>query len=159
YGIKNVTMVSEGNYGVPILISGKANAIDGAAGGELTDSQQREHKKATFFVYDQAHGIPDFYWFIIDANGNWLKTHNAAAHKCVAVMECANKWSAEPPDQAAAIYYKRNIAAGSEQLAEQGWKDIVSLETSPFVPNKPLGYMDPSIWSSYVHFLTTAKFL
>jgi putative hydroxymethylpyrimidine transport system substrate-binding protein len=159
YGIKNATMVSEGNYGVPILLAGKANAIDGAAGGELTDSQLREHKKATFFVYDAAHGIPDFYWFIIDANGNWLKSHTAAAHKFVAVMECATKWSAENPTQAAAIYYKRNIAAGSEQLAVQGWKDIVSLETSPFVAGKPLGYMAPGIWSSYVQFLSKAKFL
>ncbi|MCU1492049.1 MAG: transporter substrate-binding protein [Acidimicrobiaceae bacterium] len=159
YGIKNVQMVSEGNYGVPILLAGKANAIDGAAGGELTDSQIRQHKKATFFVYNQANGIPNFYWFIIDANGSWLKKHSAAAKKFVAVMECATKWSAANPAQAAAIYYKTNLAAGSEQLALQGWKDIVGLETKPFVANKPTGYMDPSIWTSYLHFLTKAKFL
>jgi len=159
YGIKNVKMVSEGNYGVPILLAGKADAIDGAAGGELTDSQLREHKHATFFVYDQAHGIPSFYWFIIDANGAWLKTHAAAAHKFVAVMECATKWSADHPSEAAAIYYQRNIAAGSQQLALQGWKDIVSLESSPYVAGKPLGYMDPGIWSSYLQFLNKAKFL
>jgi putative hydroxymethylpyrimidine transport system substrate-binding protein len=159
YGIKNVTMVSEGNYGVPILLAGKANAIDGAAGGELTDSQLRQHKKATFFVYNAAHGIPNFYWFIIDANGSWLKAHATAARKFVAVMECATKWSAQNPAQAAAIYYKRNIAAGSQQLALQGWKDIVSLESSPYVAGKPLGYMDPGIWSSYAQFLSKAKFL
>lgn len=159
YGIKNVTMVSEGNYGVPILLAGKADAIDGAAGGELTDSQLREHKNAKFFVYDAAHGIPSFYWFIIDANGSWLKTHATAARKFVSVMECATKWSTEHPAQAAAIYYQRNIGAGTEQLAQQGLKDILSLESSPYVPGKQLGYMDPAIWSGYLQFLNKAKFL
>ncbi len=154
-----VKIVNEGAYGVPLIVSGKVDAIDGAAGGELDDANSRLHKTATFFPYDQSNGITPYYWFLVVGNRDWIAKHPVAAKAFTQVMLRAMAWSRTNPDAAAAIFAKRNPTATTPALANHGWKTILKLTAQPFEAGKPLGYMDPAIWQSAEKFLLGQKFL
>lgn len=161
YGIDQgkVKKVSEGSYGVPLIVAGKVDAADGAAGGEVTDAELKSGKKAKFWVYQPENGIPKFYWFVIAANAEWAQKNPEAAKKFVAVLLRAQKWSETNPDEAAKIFAKRNPKATSEEAAVAGWADVLRYTKGRFVKDKPAGWMDPAIWQSYEQFLVGAKYL
>jgi putative hydroxymethylpyrimidine transport system substrate-binding protein len=161
YGIdtSKVKKVSEGNYGVPLIVANKVNAIDAAAPSELVDAELQAHKNARFWVYLKQNGIPDFYWFIIAGNQGWVQKNPAAAKAFVDVTMKAVKWSFQHQKEAVNIFvqtYKKDI---SPQLAKAAWAQIVKYDSTRFLPNKPPGWMDPKIWSSYQQFLLSKKFL
>lgn len=161
YGVdrSKVQMAPEGSYGVPIIVAGKVDAIDGAAGGELDDANTRLKKEAHFWVYQPGNGIPPFYWFVIAANGSWVKAHPAAARAFVNVTLRALRWSEANPKAAADIFAQRNPQAATPALAERSWASILKYADTPWVSGKPLGYMDPAIWNSYAQYLEAQKFL
>jgi putative hydroxymethylpyrimidine transport system substrate-binding protein len=154
-----VNKVSEGDYGVPLILSGKADAIDAAAGGELADAELRKGEKAPFWVYQEKNGIPNFYWFVIAANGTFAKENPEATRKFVEVTMRALKWSEQHPEQAADIFAKRNPEATSKELARKGWPQMLDYSGGRFIEGKPAGYMDPAIWRDYAQFLEQQKFL
>ena len=161
YGIDThkVKKVSEGNYGVPLIVSKKVDAIDAAAPSELVDAQLQAKKKARFWVYLKQNGIPDFYWFIIAANSDWAQKNPDAARRFVAVTMKAVKWSFGHQKEAVNIFvntYKKDV---SPQLAADAWKQIVRYDSTRFQPSRPAGWMDPAIWRSYQRFLVSKKFL
>ena len=100
YGIdtKKVKVVSEGNYGVPLMVSNKVDGIDAAAPSELVDSELQAKQSARFWVYLKQNGIPDFYWFIIAANSDWAQKNPAAAKAFVSVTMKAVKWVVPAPE-------------------------------------------------------------
>lgn len=161
YGIdqSKVKKVSEGSYGVPLVVAGKVDAADGAAGGEVTDAEMKTGKKAKFWVYQPQNGIPKFYWFVIAGNSDWVKSHPKQARAFVSVLLKAQKWSEQHPTEAAQIFAKRNPRATTEKAAVQGWADVLRYTKGRFVPSKPDGWMDPAIWQSYEKFLVGAKYL
>lgn len=161
YGIdqSKVKKVSEGSYGVPLVVSGKVDAADGAAGGEVTDAEMKSGKKAKFWVYQPQNGIPKFYWFVIAGNSDWVQNNPEAAKQFVATLLRAQKWSEENPVEAAKIFAKRNPRATSEEAAVKGWADLLRYTKGRFVPSKPAGWMDPAIWQSYEKFLVAQKYL
>lgn len=161
YGIdqKKVKKVSEGSYGVPLVVAKKVDAADGAAGGEVTDAEMKSGKKAKFWVYQPENGIPKFYWFVIAANTEWVEKNPEAAKGFVATLLRAQKWSEDNPVEAAKIFAKRNPKATSEEAAVKGWADVLRYTKGRFVADKPAGYMDPAIWESYEKFLVKEKFL
>jgi ABC-type nitrate/sulfonate/bicarbonate transport system substrate-binding protein len=161
YGIdpSKVKKVSEGNYGVPLIVSNKVNAIDAAAPSELVDAELQAHKNAKFWVYLKNNGIPDFYWFVIAGNGDWVNSHPDAAKKFVSVTERAVQWSLAHPKQAVQMFHDEYPKDVSTKLATDAWQQILKYDRTRFVPNKPAGWMDPAIWSSYEQFLMKHKFL
>jgi putative hydroxymethylpyrimidine transport system substrate-binding protein len=161
YGIDlgKVKKVSEGNYGVPLIVADKVQAIDAAAPSELVDAELQKHKNARFWVYLKQNGIPDFYWFLIAANADWLQKNPAAAKKFVSVTMRGVKWSFAHPKEAVQIFadeYKKDV---SPQLAQAAWLQIIKYDSTRFFPSKPAGWMDPKVWKSYQAFLLKKKFL
>jgi putative hydroxymethylpyrimidine transport system substrate-binding protein len=161
YGIdtSKVKKVSEGNYGVPLIVSKKVDAIDAAAPSELVDAQMQAKQQARFWVYLKENGIPDFYWFVIAGNGGWVAKHPAAARKFVAVTERAVQWSMANPKQAVQMFHDEYPKDVSTELATAAWKQILKYDRTRFVAGKPAGWMDPAIWQSYKDFLMQNKFL
>jgi putative hydroxymethylpyrimidine transport system substrate-binding protein len=161
YGIdtKKVKIVSEGNYGVPLIVANKVDGIDAAAPSELVDSEIQAKKSARFWVYLKQNGIPNFYWFIIAANSDWANKNPAAAKAFVSVTMKAVKWSFQHQKEAVNIFvqtYKKDV---SPELASKAWAQIVKYDSTRFEPSKPAGWMDPGIWRSYEQFLVQKKFL
>jgi len=159
YGIARVNKVSEGNYGVPLIVSNKVQAIDAAAPSELVDAEQQAGKGANFWVYQTQHGIPNFYWFVLAGNGAWVKAHPEAAKKFVEVTERGVAWSMAHPAQAVKMFVAAYPKDVSQKLASAAWAQIMSYDATRFVAGKPAGYMDPAIWQSYEKFLISKKFL
>lgn len=161
YGIdaSKVHKVSEGNYGVPLIVSNKVNAIDAAAPSELVDSELQAHKQARFWVYQKPNGIPNFYWFVIAGNGGWVASHPDAARKFVAVTQRGAKWALAHPTEAVQMFHNEYPKDVSLPLATAAWKQILKYDTQPWVGGKPAGWMDPSIWQAYEQFLVKSKFL
>jgi putative hydroxymethylpyrimidine transport system substrate-binding protein len=161
YGIDSskVKKVSEGNYGVPLIVSNKVDAIDAAAPSELVDAELQAKKPARFWVYLKQNGIPNFYWFVIAGNSDWVKKNPAAAKTFVNVTMKAVRWSFLHQKEAVNIFvqtYKKDV---SPQLAKAAWAQIVKYDSTRFVKNQPPGWMDPKIWASYQNFLLQKKFL
>jgi putative hydroxymethylpyrimidine transport system substrate-binding protein len=161
YGIDaaKVKKVSEGNYGVPLIVSNKVNAIDAAAPSELVDAELQAHKNARFWVYLKQNGIPDFYWFVVAGNGKWVNAHPDAARKFVAVTERGVEWSMAHPKEAVQMFHDEYPKDVSLKLATAAWQQILKYDSSRFVTGKPAGWMDPAIWSAYEKFLMDNKFL
>jgi ABC-type nitrate/sulfonate/bicarbonate transport system substrate-binding protein len=161
YGINpaKVNKVSEGNYGVPLIVSKKVNAIDAAAPSELVDAELQAHKNARFWVYLKQNGIPNFYWFVVAGNSGWVSSHPDAARKFVSVTERAVQWSMAHPAEAVQIFHAEYPKDVSMKLATAAWQQILNYDKTRFVSSKPAGWMDPSIWSSYEKFLMANKFL
>jgi ABC-type nitrate/sulfonate/bicarbonate transport system substrate-binding protein len=154
-----VKKVSEGNYGVPLIVADKVEAIDAAAPGELVDAELHKHKNARFWVYLKQNGIPNFYWFLIAANSDWLKKNPDAAKKFVNVTMRGVKWSFAHPKEAVKIFadeYKKDV---SPQLAQAAWQQIIKYDSTRFFPSKPAGWMDAKVWKDYEQFLLNKKFL
>jgi ABC-type nitrate/sulfonate/bicarbonate transport system substrate-binding protein len=140
YGIdtKKVKIVSEGNYGVPLIVANKVDGIDAAAPSELVDSEIQAKKSARFWVYLKQNGIPKAF---------------------VSVTMKAVKWSFQHQKEAVNIFvqtYKKDV---SPELASKAWAQIVKYDSTRFEPSKPAGWMDPGIWKSYEQFLVQKKFL
>ncbi len=157
--LSKVKKVSEGNYGVPLIVADKVDAIDAAAPSELVDAQLQKHKNARFWVYLKQNGIPNFYWFLIAANTDWLKKNPDAAKKFVAVTMKGVKWSFAHPKEAVKIFadeYKKDV---SPQLAQAAWQQMIKYDSTRFNPTKPAGWMDAKLWQSYEQFLLNKKFL
>jgi putative hydroxymethylpyrimidine transport system substrate-binding protein len=161
YGIdqKKVKIVSEGNYGVPLMVANKVDGIDAAAPSELVDSELQAKKDAKFWVYLKQNGIPDFYWFVIAANSDWAQKNPAAAKAFVSVTMKAVKWSFQHQKEAVGIFVKTYKKDVSPELAAKAWAQIVKYDSTRFKPAKPAGWMDPAIWKSYEQFLVQKKFL
>lgn len=154
-----VKQVSEGSYGVPLIVSNKVDAIDGAAGAEVTDAELKKKQKSKFWVYQQQNGIPNFYWFVMAANGDFVNKNPAAAKAFVTVTMRGLTWATEHPKEAADIFAKANPRATSVQLAEEGWQNVLRTTGSRFNSSGAAGAMDPSVWKSYAAFLTKQKLL
>ncbi len=144
YGIdtQKVKVVSEGNYGVPLMVSNKVDGIDAAAPSELVDSELQAKQSARFWVYLKQNGIPDFYWFIIAGNSDSGQKNPAAAKAFVSVTMKAVKWSFQHQKEAVNIFvqtYKKDV---SPELATKAWAQIVKYDSTRFKPSKPAGWMD-----------------
>jgi putative hydroxymethylpyrimidine transport system substrate-binding protein len=161
YGIdtSKVKKVSEGNYGVPLIVSNKVDAIDAAAPSELVDAEQQAGKNARFWVYLKENGIPDFYWFVIAGNGKWVAAHPDAVKKFVSVTERGVQWAMAHPKEAVQIFHDEYPKDVSLKLATAAWDQILKYDRDRFVAGKPAGWMDPQIWASYEQFLMQHKFL
>src|SRR6202012_3104969 len=92
-------------------------------------------------------------------NTKFVEENPEATRKFVEVTMHAIKWSEEHPEEAAAIFAKRNPTATNPELAREGWKQFIQYAGVRYSPNKPPGYMEPKIWGNVDKFLTEAGFL
>ena len=167
YGIdpSKVNKVSEGNYGVPLIVANKAQCIDAAAPEELVDARlQMKQPDAPFFLYDTSQGIPNFYWFVIAANRSFANQNPEAVKRFVGATIKGLQYAQQHPDEAKAEFLK--IAPDQDPtLAQQGWDQISKIEFNAdgslnrFYPSDPVGFMRPDLWQSFQQVLVDHKLI
>lgn len=149
-----VKKVSEGNYGVPLIVSGKADCIDAAAPMELQDAQLQAKKDAVFFLYDETQGIPNFYWFVLAANREFADKNPEAVRRFTEATLKGFQYAKDHPDEVVSLF--KEIAPDQDPtMAAKSWASLASIEYNPdgtlnrFYPTDPPGFMRPELWSSF----------
>jgi NitT/TauT family transport system substrate-binding protein len=146
-----INEVSEGGYGVPIIVAGRAQAIDAGATGELVDMVLEGHKSATYWLYDQAQCIPNVYGWNLAFTPQFIQAHPEAVRKFVAVTLRGVQYVIHHPSQSLAYFDQLYPATGASRnaLAWQYMKKYVLLN---FTPQYPDGYEDLALWQKYQPF-------
>lgn len=149
-----VKKVSEGNYGVPLIVSGKADCIDAAAPMELQDAQLQAKKDAIFFLYDETQGIPNFYWFVLAANRAFADKNPEAVRRFTEATLKGFQYAKDHPDEVQTLFKK--IAPDQDPvMAAKAWESLAGIEYNAdgtlnrFYPTDPPGFMRPELWSSF----------
>jgi len=160
YGLSpsDYTVVSAGNYSVPLLASGKVDAADGASPSEMVNLEVQTGKKVKMFYYDKSAGVPDRYWLVLAANSEFAKAHPEAVKAFLKATYKGLEYSQQHPAEAVAIFTKafpdldkKTVTADFQNLVDRSYKR--------FNPDKPMGYMDMQIWNNYMNFLYDNKLL
>lgn len=149
-----VKKVSEGNYGVPLIVAGKADCIDAAAPMELQDAQLQANKEAVFFLYDESQGIPNFYWFVLAANRDFATKNPEAVRRFTEATLKGFQYAKDHPDEVKTLFTK--IAPDQDPtMAALAWESLAGIEYNAdgtlnrFYPDDPPGFMRPELWSSF----------
>ena len=146
-----INEVSEGNYGVPIIVAGRAQAIDAGATGELVDMELDTGKQATYWLYDPSQCIPNVYGWNMAFTPAYIQAHPAAVRAFVAVTLRGVRYVIQHPSQSLAYFDQLYPATGAKRNA-LAWQYMKEYVFKNFTPQYPYGYEDLALWQNYQPF-------
>jgi ABC-type nitrate/sulfonate/bicarbonate transport system substrate-binding protein len=150
----DVTKVSAGDYSVPLMVAGKVQAADAAAGMEDLETQLATGREVGNWLYCD-NGVPPFYGFLVLANSDFLKeTPPEVTTAFLRALFKSINYTAEHPGEAVDIVSKRHPEIDSG-FVYAGWKMFYPIVSKPFDEDvgKPQGWISSDIMAGYISFL------
>jgi putative hydroxymethylpyrimidine transport system substrate-binding protein len=152
-----VDIVSAGANATPLMVAGKVDAADAASPAECLDAEIKAGKPVNEFVFTREYGFPKTYFLELSANSDWLSQNEDAAESFVHVTQKAINWSEENQDQALQIFIDKYKDEIDPEVAERGFEVLKKSwcgETyACWSPDKPVGWIDPTVWQEQADFL------
>ena len=147
---KDVKVVPGGDYSVPLLVSGKVDAGDGALGAEDLDTQRETKRKTGIWLYTQ-NGVPPFYTSVLFTRREFAKKNSALVTRTIKALFDAEDHAIANPAQAVAAAKKAHKEIDVANV-EKAWKELLPYRAG-YKPDQPRGDLDESVIGAYQDFL------